>query len=194
MTHLHARPALLLTAAVLSIAAAPPDEAPAPPLAASAATVASPAAVIAAMPKNLPRAPGPGLTAAVAAAEAAERFCAAKDVHVSVLVADTAGQPVVLLSGDGAGVRSALITRTKAAIVVKYGRPSGDIAERARSDPALAAAAAADPDIGVLRGGGFPVIKDGRLIAAVAVSGGSRGDDHSLDDRCAEVAVERLSR
>jgi uncharacterized protein GlcG (DUF336 family) len=156
--------------------------------------VASPAAVIAAMPKNLPRAPGPGLSAALAAAEAAERLCAAKGVHVSVLVADTTGQPVVLLSGDGAGVRSALITHTKAAIVAKYGQPSGEVAARAATDQALVDEAAADPDIGVLRGGGFPVLKDGRLTAIVAVSGGSRGDDHSLDDLCAREGVARLSR
>ena len=156
--------------------------------------VPSLAARIAAMPKYLPRAEAPGLLPAIEAAEAAQRFCAAKGVKVSVLVTDSVGEPVVLLSGDGAGVRSQLIARTKAAIAIKYGKPSGEVALAAQTDPRLTAEAAADPDIGMLRGGGLPLIRNGKLIGAVAVSGGSLGPthDHTLDEKCARVALERL--
>ena len=135
-------------------------------------TVPSIAATIAAMPKNLPRAPGPDLTAAIDAAQAAHQACTAQGAKVSVLVADTVGLPVVLLSGDGAGVRSQLITRTKAAIVARYGMASGAVAERAKTHPELAAEAAADPDIGELRGGGFPTVASSRRIS---VRGGPIG-------------------
>lgn len=155
-------------------------------------TVPSLAATIAAMPKNLPRAPGPSLADALAAAQAAQQACAARKVPVSVLIADTVGAPVVLLSGDGAGVRSQLITRSKARIVARYGMASGEVEQRSKSDPRLIAEAAADPEIGVLRGGGFPVMRDGRMIAIVAVSGGSLSGVQGLDEECAKVAVARL--
>jgi uncharacterized protein GlcG (DUF336 family) len=109
-----------------------------------------------------------------------------------VLVADSVGEPVVLLSGDGAGVRSQLITRTKVAIVVRYKRPSGDVAAKAETDPELKTEAAADPNIGVLRGGGFPVMRGNAMVGVVAVSGGSLSGDLGLDEECAEVAVKRL--
>jgi phosphatidylethanolamine-binding protein (PEBP) family uncharacterized protein/uncharacterized protein GlcG (DUF336 family) len=150
------------------------------------------AATIEAMPKNLPRANGPPLLAALEAAKAAEQTCAGKGAKVSVLVADSVGEPVVLLSGDGAGVRSQLITRTKVAIVVRYKRPSGDVAAKAETDPELKAEAAADPNIGVLRGGGFPVMRGDAMVGVVAVSGGSLSGNLGLDEECAKVAVKRL--
>lgn len=156
------------------------------------ATVPSLAATIAAMPKNLPRAPAPGLDQSIAAARAAVRYCAAKGAKVSALVSDAAGQPVVLLSGDGAGYRSQLIARTKAHIAVRYGMPSGEVEQRSHSDAKLAAEAAADPEIGVLRGGGFPVLRAGKLIGAVAVSGASLTGPMGLDEECAQVALKML--
>jgi uncharacterized protein GlcG (DUF336 family) len=160
----------------------------------SHATVPSLAAIIEAMPKNLPRAKGPPLLAAIEAAKAAQQSCAAKGAKVSVLVTDSVGEPVVLLSGDGAGVRSQLITRTKAAIVVRYKAPSGEVAAQAQTNPKLTAEAAADPNIGVLRGGGFPVMQGGEMVAVVAVSGGSLSGPPELDEECAQVAVKSLVR
>jgi uncharacterized protein GlcG (DUF336 family) len=152
--------------------------------------VPSLASTIADMPRNIPRSQGPGLAESIAAAKAAFDACKEHGVAVSVLVADSAGEPVVMLSGDGAGYRSQLIARTKVAIVVRYRMQSGDVETAARQDPALAEQAAADPNIGVLRGGGFPLWRDGDLVGAVAVSGaiGRPG----VDDKCALVAVEML--
>lgn len=151
------------------------------------------ASVIAAMPKNLPRARGPALRSAVYAALAAESACAMKGAKISVLIADSAGETVVLVSGDGAGVRSQLIARTKVNIVAKYGMASGDVVKRAETDPDLNKAAAADPNIGMLRAGGIPVMRGGQRIAIVGVSGGSlAGGDLTLDEKCAAVAVKRL--
>lgn len=160
---------------------------------ANAQTVPSLAATIAAMPKNLPRAAAPALKPAMAAALAAEQSCAARGAQASVLVADADGKPVVLLSGEGAGVRSALIAQTKANIVARYHVASIDVANKAEKDPALMAQAAADPGIGTLRGGGLPVWRKGELAGIVAVSGASlKGGDLTLDEQCARVAVARL--
>jgi len=158
------------------------------------ASVPSPAAIIAAMPKNLPRAKGPGLDEAIAAARASVAACTAKGAKVSVLVADSVGEPVVLLSGDGAGVRSQLIARTKVAIAVRYRMPSGEVEVRSKTEPQFLAEAQADPNIGVLRGGGFPVVRDGYMIGAVAVSGASLTGPIGLDEECAMVALAILER
>ena len=154
--------------------------------------VPSLAARIAAMPKNLPRAPGPALDVSIDAARAAVQACAAKNVKVSVLIADSTGMPVVMLSGDGAGVRSQLIAQTKVNIVIRFGKASGEVAEEAKSDPRLTAQAVADPGIGVLRGGGLPILRDGQLIGAVAVSGAGLSGDLTLDEACARVALDHL--
>ncbi|MBB4152114.1 hypothetical protein GGQ90_005938, partial [Sphingobium scionense] len=49
----------------------------------------------------------------------------------------------------------------------------GDVERQSQSDPGLVAEAGLDLEIGVLRGGGFPVIRDVVMVAIVAVSGGS---------------------
>ena len=160
-----------------------------------ATAVPSLATTVAAMPKNLPRADAPGLDESIAAARAAVRACAAKRAPVSALVTDAVGEPVVLLSGDGAGVRSQLIARTKANIVVRYKTSSQNVADRLTNDPTLVADAAADPAIGMIRGGGLPVMRGGRMIGAVAVSGGSLANgDLTLDETCARAAQTYLQR
>jgi uncharacterized protein GlcG (DUF336 family) len=157
--------------------------------------VPSLAATVAAMPKNLPRAVAPGLDEAMAAARATVRACAARGAAISALVTDIEARPVVLLSGDGAGYRSALIAQTKANIVARWHRSSGGVADQARREPALVAAADADPGIGTLRGGGLPVYRAGEWIGIVAVSGASLGNgDLTLDEQCARVGVAALER
>lgn len=159
---------------------------------ASIAGVPSLADTIAAMPKNLPRAAGPELEEAIAAARAAVAACAARGMPVSVLITDSAGSPVVMFSGNGAGFRSQLIAQTKANIVARFHMPSSQAAARAKTDPELAAKAQADPEIGVLRGGGLPVYRGGTLIGIVAVSGAGLAGDLTLDDSCAQAAVASL--
>ena len=146
---------------------------------------------IAEMPRGIPRKPGPGLQESMEAAKAASDACAERGAFVSVLIADSDGDAIVLLSGDGAGVRSQLIAQTKVAIVHRYGMASGDVEKLAKSDPSIIAEATADPDIGVLRGGGFPVIRDGEMLGAVAVSGATLARP-GLDEMCAKIAVDML--
>lgn len=154
---------------------------------------ASLAATIAAMPKNLPRAAAPALAPAIRAAQVAQAACMQRGAKVSVLVADVQGKPVVLLSGDGAGFRSQLIAQTKANIVARWHQASIAVADKAAHDPVLAAQAAADPQIGMLRGGGLPVMRQGAMVGIVAVSGASlEGGDLTLDEQCARVAVSSL--
>lgn len=142
---------------------------------------------IEAMPRELPRAKGPGLQTAVLMAQAAVTACAARRGKISVLITDSVGAPVVMLSGDGASERSGLIAATKAAIAIKYRMGSDEVAKKAAADPMLKAELLADPNIGVARGGGFPLTKDNELVGAIAVSGAT-----GMDEDCAKEAMAKV--
>jgi uncharacterized protein GlcG (DUF336 family) len=142
---------------------------------------------IEAMPRELPRAKGPALQYAIQLAQAAVAACAARGGKISVLVTDSVGTPVVMLSGDGAGERSQLITGTKAATAIKYRMPSADVAKKAAADPKLRAELQADPNIGVARSGGFLLMKDEQLIGALAVSGFT-----GVEEECAKEAMTKV--
>src|ERR1700748_1176953 len=124
-----------------------------PVMAAAVLTLALPAwAQQAASPQppqpQPPRARGPALAPAVQAAEAAVAACAANGYKVTALITDSAGEAVVLLSGDGAALRTQMIARTKIAAVIKYGVSSGEVATRAKADANFDAEIKADPNIG----------------------------------------------
>ena len=177
--------ALLITAVAASVA----GSGPAPAVCAAASCQPSLAARIAAMAKDRPRVKGPGLTYAMQLAQAALAACRARGGTVSVLVTDAAGIPVVLLSGDGAGERSQLITQTKANTVIRYRMSSTDVKRRTRTDPALAREIALDPNIGEARLGAFPLLDGGELIGALSVSGLTGGDDACAQDAMAKVPM-----
>ncbi len=64
------------------------------------------------------------------AAQVAVDTCEAKGYQVSVAVVDSAGLPVVLLSGDGAAAITQSIAMGKAVSSVKNGKPSAELAAR----------------------------------------------------------------
>lgn len=135
-----------------------------------------------------PRARGPALTPAVQAAQAAVAACAANGYKVTALIVDSAGEPVVLLSGDGAALRTQAIAATKIATVMKYKTASGDIADKAKTDPKLDAEVKADPKIGMARHGAVPLMSGGEMIGAFAVSGAPGGDK---DEACIKAALAK---
>ncbi len=147
------------------------------------------AARIAAMPKGLPRAKAPDLDLSIQAARAAVAACAANGHQVSALITDSVGDPVVLLSGDGAGLRSQLVVRTKANTVLKYRMSSLEVANRAEKDPRLKAEIEADPDIGMARGGGVPIVVNGEFLGAFAVSGAFGPDEECVTAALAKVPL-----
>jgi uncharacterized protein GlcG (DUF336 family) len=142
-----------------------------------------------ARPPQPPRAKGPPLTPAVQAAQAAVAACAANGYKVTALIVDSAGDPVVLLSGDGAAVRTQTVVKTKIAAVMKYRMSSGEVAAKAKLDPALDAEIKANPDIGTIRQGGVPIMSNGELIGAFAVSGAPGGDK---DEACVRAALDKV--
>ncbi len=145
-----------------------------------------------AAPASLPpsaRAKGPPLAESVRLAQAAVAACAAKGYPVTALVTDSAGDPVVLLSGDGASLLSQKFAPIKVAVVLKYKVPSGEVAARARTDPALAAQIKADPKIGMALPGAVPLKRGAEFLGVFAVSGAAGAD---MDASCVQAALARV--
>jgi len=139
-------------------------------------------------PATNQRARGPGLSLAVEAAQTAVARCNANGYQVTVLIVDSAGVPVVLLS-EGAPERTQTIAGRKAAASIRYNGSSGDITERAKTDAALAAEIKADPKIGVAGQGALLLTAHGETVGAIAVSGAPGGEK---DEACAQAAIDKV--
>src|SRR6185312_5442682 len=111
-----------------------------------------------------PRAKGPALTPSVQAAQAAVAACAANGYKVTALITDSGGDPVVLLSGDGAAVRTQAIAKTKVAAALKYKMSSGEVVAKAKADPKLDAEIKADPAIGTARQGAVLIMSGSDIL------------------------------
>lgn len=137
-----------------------------------------------------PRAKGPSLASAVEAAQIAINTCLANGYKTTALVADADGEPVAMLSADGAQLRTHNIARGKVATVIRYKVASGVIMDRVAKEPALAAETKADPKInGFAWRGGIPIMAGNELIGAIAVSGAPGGDK---DEACIEPALSKI--
>lgn len=140
-------------------------------------------------PPAPPRARGPALALAVEAAQVAVATCTANGYKTTALIADSAGVPVVLLSGDGAAERTQAIAASKIAAAIRYNMSSGEVIERAKTDTKLAAEAAADPKIGTLRQGALLLKVGADTVGAIAVSGAPGGDK---DEVCGQAAIDKI--
>jgi uncharacterized protein GlcG (DUF336 family) len=181
--------ALILSACLAAFATAAAAQAPELQQAEEAQAAPAPPPPPAAPAPPPPRAKGPALTTAVQAAQAAVAACAANGYKVTALITDSAGDPVVLLSGDGAALRTQAIARSKIAAVMKYKMSSGDVAAKAKADPKFADEIKADSAIGTARQGGVPLLSGGELLGAFAVSGAPGGDK---DEACVKAALAKV--
>lgn len=143
------------------------------------------------VPRPMPlRAPGPGLTLALQAAEGAEQFCESEGHQVTVLVADSGGDTVVLLTGDGLPLVTQADAVSKVATVLRYKESSGAVMKRMETDPALVAETRDDPQIGEVLQGGIPITVKGEIIGAIAVSGAF--GPSAADEVCAQAGLKRI--
>lgn len=69
-----------------------------------------------------------------------------------------------------------------------YHQKSQEVADRAEKDAKLKADIAADPEIGMARGGGVPIVVNGTFLGAFAVSGA-----FGPDEECVNVAMSKIS-
>ena len=135
-----------------------------------------------------PPARGVPVELALEAAKTALDTCKGLDQKVGVSVLDAAGEVRLVLAADGAAYRGVQNSALKAKAALAFDLPSGQVAEHAKSDPAVATRLAANPTW-LARAGAVPISVGGTLIGAIGV-GGARGSDK--DEACAVAGLEKV--
>ncbi len=152
-----------------------------------AATLADAQAPAASAPQA-PPARGVPLELALEAAKVAVDTCKGIDQKVGVSVLDSAGELRLVLAADGAANRGVQNSALKAKAALAFEIPSGQVAERAKTDTAVASRLAANPTW-LARAGAIPVRVGDTLIGAIGV-GGARGSDK--DEACAVAGLDKV--
>ena len=119
--------------------------------------------------------------------EAAITYAHNLNIKVCVAVCDAGGRLVSFQRMDGAIWAAVYGCQGKAVASAAFGRPSGDLTERA-DHPTFRGIVAADGGHMILGRGGVPIIRDGQVIGACGVGGGT-GEE---DEECARAGVERI--
>ena len=135
-----------------------------------------------------PPARGVPVELALEAAKTALDTCKGLDQKVGVSVLDSAGELRLVLAADGAATRGVQNSALKAKAALAFEIPSGQVADRAKTDAAIAARLAANPTW-LARAGAIPVSVGGTLIGAIGV-GGARGSEK--DEACAIAGLEKI--
>ena len=130
---------------------------------------------------------GPSLLGrALAALDVGLRYAERVGVRVSVVVLDASFTPVALARMDGSYESTARIAIAKGHTALNFKAATDDLVSRIKPEN-RAALASVDPQF-IFLGGGRPARRDGKVIAAVGVSGGSE----EQDAECARLIVESL--
>ena len=109
-------------------------------------------------------------------------------IRISVAVCDAGGRLVAFGRMDGAIFAGIYGSQGKAVTSVAFGRPSGEMQERAGS-PIVTGVRAAEGDHLIASQGAVPLMRDGIPIGACGVGGGTAEED----EECARAAVEAVS-
>ncbi len=106
---------------------------------------------------------------------------------MNVAVCDAGGRLVAFQRMDHAMWAGGYGSQGKAIASAAFGRPSGDLTERA-NHPTLRGIVAAEGDHMMLGQGGVPIMRDGVVVGACGVGGGTAQEDED----CARAGVEKL--
>jgi uncharacterized protein GlcG (DUF336 family) len=128
------------------------------------------------------------LALALEAATTAVAECNKLGHHITVQVSDAVGEPVVLLSGDGAGMRSLRLMKPKPVSVYKHKVASSKARELAKTDPELADLIKGDTAIGF--GGALPILVGSELVGVITVSGTPTG---TMDEVCGQAGLDKIA-
>lgn len=110
------------------------------------------------------------------------------NIKVSVAVCDAGGRLVALNRMDGAIWASAYGCQGKAVASAGFGRPSGELAERA-NQPTPAGIRELEGGHMIFGQGAAPIIRNGLVDGACGVGGGTS----QQDEDCAKAGVARLA-
>ncbi len=136
-----------------------------------------------------PRARGIPTALAVEAAMEANRVCQGNTYKTTAMIADSAGVPIVVISNDGAAAITQRIAMSKIQAVLKYKMTSGEVADKAKTDAAMAAEIKANPMIETARQGAVPIMAGSDMVGVFAVSGAPGGDK---DEVCTRAGLEKI--
>jgi uncharacterized protein GlcG (DUF336 family) len=136
-----------------------------------------------------PAARGPSLKLALEAAQKALDTCKGLDQKIGVTVVDSAGVLKVVLATDGASTRGVTSSTNKALTALAFTSTTSDLAEKIKTDPALAEKVAANANYNTHAGG--VLLKAGAdVIGAIGV-GGAKGSEK--DEACARAGLQKIS-
>jgi len=108
-------------------------------------------------------------------------------VGMNIAVCDAGGRLVAFQRMDNAIWAGVYGSQGKAIASAAFGRPSGDLTERANT-PTLRGIVAAEGDHMMLGQGGVPILRDGTVVGACGVGGGSAQEDED----CARAGAAKL--
>ena len=108
-------------------------------------------------------------------------------IKINVAVCDGGGRLVAFQRMTHAMWAGSFASQGKAIVSAAFGRPSGDLTERA-NHPTLRGSVAAEGDHMMLGQGAVPIIRDGITIGACGVGGGTAEEDED----CARSGVALL--
>lgn len=146
----------------------------------AAAALASPAAAQVLTQKTV------SLAMAQTIASAALAQCQSMGFKVSVSVVDRAGQQVVLLRGDGAGLHTPEGAERKAYTARTFGQPSAAFVQRMKDRPDTAGSVHYSHVLALP--GGLPIKVGSEVIGAVGVSGSP-----GKDDICSQAGIDKVA-
>lgn len=138
---------------------------------------------------NAPRVKGIPAALALEAAQAAQALCASHGNTTTALVVDQAGLPIVMLSANGAGALGQRLVTAKANIAAKLKMSSAEAARRYKTEDPILFQLALDPAMGIPLPGGLPLLAQGEIQGAIAVSGASKEVN---DEQCAQAGLDKI--
>lgn len=130
-------------------------------------------------------APGPSLSLAIEAAQAAIAACAADGYKVGVSVIDSTGQPRVALSADGATGGHVYTGVRKAIAALAFKAPTSEVAAKIATDKDMASQV--KPNMATMAGA-VPLLAGSNVIGAIGVSGASS----QQDEKCAAAGAAKI--
>lgn len=108
---------------------------------------------------------------------------------LSIAVIDDSGNLLTLRRMEGAGVGTIQFAQDKARTALRMGRSTGEVAEWVAAAGGRAQIVTSSLNLIAMKGG-LPILVDGKVIGAIAASGGQP----QQDEECARVGVEAVMK
>ncbi|MFD3445906.1 heme-binding protein [Microbacteriaceae bacterium 4G12] len=121
--------------------------------------------------------------------EAAEVKARELDIAVNIAVVDDGGHLLAFSRMNQAPLLSVEIAQNKAYTAVAFGLPTHEWFALIKDQPALREGIVHTNKL-VIFGGGYPVIRNGKIAGGIGISGGSE----EQDQQCAEAALTVITK